>query len=213
MNNQSPYTLANRKIDPGKTLAFRPDGTPDNDDRTEIGPTPLAYREWQEAGIQPPNLEIMRQDRLNRLVTMLLERDYAGLLMTDPLNIRYATDSTNMQIWNMHNPFRACLLLADGYLVLWDYKNSSYLSEFNPLVKEVRSDASMFYFGSGDKVDDTATSLTGQIDELMRSHAGNNRRLAVDKIMIAGFRALEAIGIEVMEGEEVSEKARVIKGC
>ena len=68
------------------------------------------------------------------------------MLMFDPLNIRYATDSTNMQLWNTHNPFRAVLVCADGYMVIWDYKNAPFLSTFNPLVREQRSGADLFYF-------------------------------------------------------------------
>ena len=93
----------------------------------------------------------MRAYRLERITKMLAERDYGGLLVFDPLNIRYATDSTNMQLWNMHNPFRACLVCADGYMVLWDYKNSPFLADHNPLVREVRSGAGLFYFATGDK--------------------------------------------------------------
>jgi Xaa-Pro aminopeptidase len=37
-------------------------------------------------------------------------------------------------------------------------------------------------------------------------------RLAVDKIMLHGLRALEAQGFEIMEGEEVTEKSRSVKG-
>jgi Xaa-Pro aminopeptidase len=132
--------------------------------------------------------------------------------MFDPLNIRYATDSTNMQLWNTHNPFRAVLLCADGYMVIWDYKNAPFLSEFNPLVREQRSGASMFYFSNGDKVQQAASKFTAEVDELMRKHAGSNRKIAVDKIMVAGLRALEAKGFEVMEGEDLTEHARSIKG-
>ena len=46
----------------------------------------------------------------------------------------------------------------------------------------------------------------------MDVHARGNRRLAVDKIIVAGLRALEAEGFEIFEGEEVTEKARAIKG-
>ncbi len=46
----------------------------------------------------------------------------------------------------------------------------------------------------------------------MREHAAGNRRIAVDKIMVHGLRALEALGLEVMEGEEVTERTRAIKG-
>ena len=199
----------NRKIDPTRT---RPDGTPDDDNRIEIGPTPLAFGEWATAGLVAPDLKSMRRFRLDRLVKMLIERDLGGVLMFDPLNIRYATDSTSMQLWNMHNPFRACLVMADGYMVLWDYKNSPFLAAFNPLVREVRSGASMFYFATGDRGEAAAESFTGQVEELMAAHVGANKRLAVDKIMIAGYRALEAAGFDVHEGEEVTEKARSIKG-
>jgi hypothetical protein len=77
----------------------------------------------------------MRGFRHQRLVQCINARDYGALVMFDPLNIRYATDSTNMQLWNTHNnPFRALIICADGYMVIWDYKNSPFLSQFNPLV-------------------------------------------------------------------------------
>jgi len=140
------------------------------------------------------------------------DSDYGGLLMFDPLNIRYATDSTNMQLWNTHNPFRALLVCADGYMVIWDYKNSPFLSTFNPLVKEQRSGADFFYFDRGDKIAPAADAFTGQVLDLIAEHGGGNKRLAVDKIMLHGLRALERRGFEVMEGEEVTEKARSVKG-
>jgi Xaa-Pro aminopeptidase len=200
-----------RKIDPtrGATLA---DGTPNHNDRVEIGPTQLAFAEWQAAGLTPPNLEKMREYRWRRLTEGLVARDYGGLLMFDPLNIRYATDTTNMQLWNTHNPFRAVLLCADGHMVIWEYKNSPFLVTFNPLIREIRSGATFFYNSTGDRGADAATGFAAQVEEIMRAHAGTNRRLAVDKIMIAGLRALERRGFEVMEGEEVTERVRAVKG-
>ena len=200
-----------RKIDPtrGATLG---DGSPNDNDRVEIGPTQLAYREWEGAGLALPNLERMRDFRWRRLTQAITDRGYAGLLMFDPLNIRYATVSTNMQLWNTHNPFRAVLLCADGYMVIWDYKNSPFLSTFNPLVREQRSGADLFYFDRGDKVDVAADVFSNEVRVLLSEHAPGNKRLAVDKIMLHGLRALEAQGFEIMEGEEVTEKTRAIKG-
>jgi len=200
-----------RKIDPtrGTTL---PDGTPNDNNRVEIGPTQLAFQEWAAAGLTLPNLQNMRDHRWRRLTRHIVDRDLGGLLMFDPLNIRYATDTTNMQLWNTHNPFRAVLLCADGYMVIWDYKNAPFLADFNPLVRESRSGASMFYFSCGDKTEGDAKSFVGEVSELMQAHAGNNKRLAVDKIMVAGLRALERAGFEVHEGEEVTEKSRSVKG-
>ncbi|MDQ2067726.1 Xaa-Pro peptidase family protein [Xinfangfangia sp. CPCC 101601] len=205
------YSQTRRKIDParGTTLG---DGTPNDNDRVEIGPTQLAFGEWQAAGLILPNLEAMRSYRWKRLTQALVDRDIGGLLMFDPLNIRYATDTTNMQLWNSHNPFRAVLLCADGHMVIWEYKQAPFLVTFNPLVKELRSGASFFYNVCGDRTEADATSFAGQVDEVMRAHAGSNRRIAVDKIMVHGLRALERAGFEVLEGEVVTERARAIKG-
>jgi len=207
---QQPYRDS-RKIDPtrGATLG---DGTPNDADRIEIGPTRLAYGEWAEAGLTLPNLPAMREYRWQRLTRFIVDRGYGGLLLTDPLNIRYATDSTNMQLWNAHNPFRALLLCADGYMVLWDYKNSPFLSTFNPLVREQRSGADLFYFDRGDKVDVAADAFSNEVRVLMAEHSPGNMRLAADKLMLHGLRALEAQGFEIFEGEEVTEKARAVKG-
>ena len=200
-----------RKIDPtrGDILG---DGTPNDADRVEVGPTPLAFAEWAEAGLELPHLPTMREYRLGRLAEALVKRDYAGLLLTDPLNIRYATDSTNMQIWNMHNPFRAVLVCADGYMVLWDYKNGMFLSAFNPLVREVRTGADLFYFDRGDKVAEAAAVVARDIRGLLEEHVPGNLRLAADKPMLHFAHALEALGLTLFDGEEVAEKARSIKG-
>ena len=208
----TPHYSDRRKIDPtrGDRLG---DGTPNDNDRVEIGPTQLAFAEWQAAGLALPDLGRMREYRWRRLVAALAARDLGGLLLFDPLNIRYATDTTNMQLWNSHNPFRAVLLCADGYMVIWDYKQAPFLTSFNPLVREVRSGASFFYNVCGDHTAADAASFAGQVDEVMRAHAGTNRRLAVDKIMVHGLRALERAGFQVLEGEEVTERARAIKGA
>ncbi|HEU0222181.1 MAG TPA: dimethylsulfonioproprionate lyase DddP [Paracoccaceae bacterium] len=200
-----------RKIDPTRR---RPDGTPDDNDRVETGPTPLAFAEWQEAGIAAPDLAAMRAYRLDRLIAKIRERDYAGLLLFDPLNIRYATDAPNMQLWNTHNPYRACLVTADGHMIVWDFKGcGDLLTGFNPLVRETRGGgASFFYFTKGDATASRAAHFAAEVAAELRAHAGENRRLAIDKIMVHGLRAFEALGIEVMEGEELTEKARAVKG-
>ncbi|MBM2576845.1 aminopeptidase P family protein [Jannaschia sp. Os4] len=197
-----------RKIDPsrGATLA---DGSPNDNDRMEIGPTPLAFTEWEAAGLALPDLARMRRFRLDRLVAAIDARGWDGLLLFDPLNIRYATDSTNMQLWNAHNPFRAVLVRADGYVVLWDYRVATFLSGFNPLVRERRSGADLFYFDRGDGLEDVARAFAAEVVDLLR---GTDLRIGCDKPMIHALRALEATGVTVHPGEEATEKARSVKG-
>jgi len=212
----SPFSIPaqSRRIDPPRqrAAALRADGSVDDNDRSEIGPTPLAFAEWAALGLQVPQLATMREYRLQRICEQLAARDLGGILLFDPLNIRYATDSTNMQLWTTHNPARACFVAASGHVVLWDFHGCDHLSAHLPLVRELRSGASFFYFETGERTDEHARRFCAQVDELLRTHAGDNRRLAVDRIEVAGLRALDALGVQVQNGQAVTEFARLIKG-
>ncbi len=200
--------ITNRSTEIGK---LSPISANDND-RVEIGPTSLAFDEWEALGLECPDLDAMRRYRLARIQAELARRDLAGVLLFDPLNIRYATDTSNMQVWITHNHARACFVATDGYIVLWDFHSCSHLSGYLPLVRELRSGASFFYMESGDQVESHAARFVDSVNDILREHAGGNRRIAVDKIEIAGLRALDRAGIEVHDGQEVMELARVIKG-
>lgn len=207
-NGSGIHYADGRKIKPD----LKPDNTPNDNDRIEIGPTQLAFDEWAVAGISCPDLPAMRLFRLKRVRSAIVARGVAGVLLFDPLNIRYATDSTNMQLWNTHNPFRACLVTASGYMAIWEYKGSHHLSSFNPLVNEVKNGASLFYCASGDKTEKAATAFAGVVAELLERHVPGEKRLAVDKIMLHGADALRGIGFTLTDGEELMEKTRSVKG-
>ena len=189
-----------KKINPySRKSEFKLDGTPNFNDRVEIGPTQLAFDEWTNADLEIPNLQNMREFRVSRLVNEINSRKLDGVLVFDPLNIRYITDTTNMQLWNSHNPFRACFISNDGHIILWDYKGLDLLSSFNPLVKEVRNSASMFYFANGDNIKNDAFTFANEIKDILSKKNKKNLRLAVDKIQIHGLRALENLSINVLD--------------
>ena len=202
---------SNRKIDPSRRAHLQGDGTPADNDRVEIGPTGLAFSEWQEAGLTPPDLPSLREYRLARLQEQIIAHDCAGLLLFDPLNIRYATDSTNMQLWIAHNAARACFVPPSGKVVLFDFHSCAHLSAHLPLVGEVRGGASFFYFETGNRTDEHAAAFTEQILALMKKYGGRNNRLAVDKIENAGYAALSAKGVDILDGQLLTELARSIK--
>lgn len=204
---------SNRRIDPTRRAHLKPDLTPDDNDRVEIGPTGLAFTEWAAAGIEAPDMPALREYRLSRLQEQIRAHDCAGLLLFDPLNIRYATDTTNMQLWIAHNAARACFVPPEGEMVLWDFHNCEHLSAHLPLVGEVRHGASFFYFETGNHTADAARQFVGEVISLMREHGGENRRLAVDKIEHVGYASLIQQGIEVLEGQVLTEHARSIKNA
>ena len=202
---------SNRRIDPTRRAHLKPDLTPDDNDRVEIGPTDLAFAEWKAAGIEAPDMPALREYRLLRLQAQIRKHDCAGLLLFDPLNIRYATDTTNMQLWIAHNAARACFVPPEGKVILWDFHNCEHLSAHLPLVGEVRHGASFFYFETGDKTEAAAAQFVDEVIDVMKSHGGANKRLAVDKIETPGYVRLVEKGIEIIEGQMLTEHARAIK--
>jgi len=161
----------------------------------------------------PTDLDDVRLYRLNRIRDELKKHDYAGALLFDPLNTRYATDSTNMQIWCMHYETRCVLIMADGPVVLFDYANLAHLAEGLPTIDEYRVMNVFYYFAAGTSSEAWAKKFGQQIDDVLEKHGGANRRLAVDRLSHVGIDALRSLGIEIFDGQEVTEIARSIKSA
>ena len=193
----------NRKIDPSKS----PEKA-----NAFYEPTNLAIDEWRSDNLTLPDILSINSYRRNRILNEMSYQKIDAVLLFDPLNIRYATGTSNMILWNIHNPFRACLILSNGYCVLWDYqKNPFYLKTHDLDIDDVRNGASMFYFAKGDNVDKAANSFAKEINHLFISQKIKKRRLAIDKIMIEGLKELENLDFSIGNGEKLMEHARVIK--
>ncbi|WP_208539336.1 M24 family metallopeptidase [Algihabitans albus] len=161
----------------------------------------------------PPvsNPVALRAYRLARLRAELRARDYAGLLVTDPINIRYATGTSNMQVWALHNAVRYAFVPTEGPVVLFDFHGGLHLSAGIETVAEVRPALSWFYFIAGAQAPERAALWAREIADLLRAEGGGNRRLAVDKCEPLGVDALRREGVEIRDGQEVCERARAIK--
>lgn len=211
MNNNSLVVGSNRKIDPSRRAHLKADMTPDDNNRVEIGPTGLAFAEWEEAGLIAPHMPELREYRLARLQEQIRQADCAGLLLFDPLNIRYATDTTNMQLWTTHNAARACFVPPEGKVILWDFHNCEHLSAHLPLVGELRGGASFFYFETGDQTELHAKHFAAELVDIMHHYAPGNKRIAIDKIENAGYAALLEHHLTILDGQALTELARAIK--
>lgn len=206
-----------RKImpfDPGGTseeLEFRSREKAASLNQHVLGYGVLAEAEWAAAGIPAPDLPRMRRYRLERIRAELRRRDYAGALLYDPINIRYATDSTNMQVWVAHNPTRHCFVATDGPVILFDYHNCGHLSDHGGMVDEVRPAIAFLYDYGGDLKPKRIRKWAGEIAELVARHGGGNRRIAVDHLDAPAADELARHGVSVQDGEQLMQRARLIK--
>ena len=176
-----------------------------------LGPGEPAVSEWAAAGLDLPDLEITREYRLGRVRKKLREFEYAGIVLSDPLNIRYATSSTNMQVWITHNTSRYVFIATEGPVILFEFSHADYLSDPFPLIDEIRPVTDWYYFAAGDTLGNKAQRWAAEIVDLVSEHGGGNTRLALDRVNPEGAHALEDFGISIENGEEIMELARSIK--
>lgn len=181
--------------DSRKAIYLNPEGR----DRPLKSPIPhatlVAARAWRNA----------------RLRDKLVEHDVAGILLYDPVNIRYATDSSNMQIWTAHNATRYLLILNGGPAILFEYKGCEHLAQGLELIHQIRPATTWLYMTAAENAPARAKRWAAEIDSLIREHGGGNRRLAVDKMEPTGLDALRAEGLEIVEGQKLTQLARAKK--
>ena len=176
-----------------------------------LGPGELAESEWLRAGLANPDMTKIREYRLKRVREKLVEFDCAGILLYDPLNIRYATDSTNMSLWTSHNAARYALVMTEGPVIIFEFDAHEFLSNHNPLITEVRHAVTYLYFTAGDKSKERAKIWASEIVDIVKEHGKGNKRLALDHCAPEGIHELRSNGLELANGEEVMELARLIK--
>jgi Xaa-Pro aminopeptidase len=176
-----------------------------------IGYGALAEGEWAALGLDAPDMPAARRWRLARIRAELVKRDLAGIVVYDPLNVRYATDSTDMQLWCTHNAVRYAFVATEGPVILWDFHNCEHLSHHLELIDEIRHGKAWFYYEAGEHAEARARRWAAEIADVLNGCSGGNKRLAVDNINPYGVQALAAHGISVHDGQEVMEHARTVK--
>jgi len=161
----------------------------------------------------PADLGAVRRYRLERVREKLRAFDYAGILLFDQVNCRYACDATNMQIWCSHYETRCVFIAAGGPLILFDYGNYPHVAEGIDTIDEYRAHTSFYFFAAGPRGEEKAGEFGKVIADLVKTHGGGNARLAVDRLSHLGCDALRRRGLSIHDGLEVMELARAVKSA
>ena len=157
------------------------------------------------------NFELLRSYRLERVKKELEKRDIGACILFDPVNVRYALDSTNMSVYNMHSLNRYCFIPVNGSVILFEFFNCEQFSKHLKLIDEVRVGTTWDYFVHGDQADKQLKKWVEEVTHLMDLHCGKNKRIAIDVCNAPAILALAKTDLKILEGKEILEQARVIK--
>jgi len=156
------------------------------------------------------NFTKLRSYRLDRVKKELEKNNLEACILFDPVNVRYALDTVNMSVYNMHNLTRYCFIPVNGPIILYEYFNCEKLSNHLNLINEIRPAITWDYFSNGDQAGIQLEKWINEVKDLSNSYF-KTKKLAIDVINGPAITALNKLGIEVVDAKSIVEQARVIK--
>ena len=160
--------------------------------------------------IDEPAIRAFRAERIRQ---ELRRQDHEAVLVVDPINLRYATGTRNMQVWTMHNIVRYALVFAHGPTVLFDLATGRHLNTGLDNVTDIRTSVPFDYMLVAGNAGPMANRWARQIRETLREHGCAADSLAVDRADTLMVRSLDALRVRVADGKSVLEHARAIKSA
>ena len=152
----------------------------------------------------------LRSYRLERVRKELVKNNLEACILFDPVNVRYALDTVNMSVYNMHNLTRYCFVPVNGPTILYEYFNCEILSKHLNLIDEIRPAITWDYFSNGDQADNQLLKWINEIKDLSKNYF-KSKKIAIDVLNGPAVAALNKEGIEVVDAKLILEQARVIK--
>ena len=160
---------------------------------------------------QRVDMERLRNGRVERAKKVLADSNCGALLCFDMNNIRYIT-ATHIGTWAQDKLNRFCLLPQDDEPIMWDFGSAARHHQlYNPWL-EGRSRAGISTLRGAmspesGRAEDVAKKIRIELDErdLLDAPVG------VDAIELPVLFALQAEGIEVVDGQQLMQQARLVK--
>ena len=151
----------------------------------------------------------LRSYRLDRVKKELEKQNIEACILFDPVNVRYALDTTNMSVYNLHNLTRYCFIPVNGPVILYEFFGCENNAKHLNLIDEIRPAITWDYFSHGDQAEKELKKWVNDVKDLSKYF--KSKKVAIDVINGPAVTALNKEGIEVVDAKSVLEQARVIK--
>src|SRR6266446_4534623 len=163
--------------------------------------------DWEER----VNFERLRTQRLARIKKLLKESEMGALLCFDMNNIRYIT-ATHIGTWAMDKLARFSFLAQDDEPIMWDFGSAARHHQlYSPWLGERSRAGISTQRGAMSPESGRAEDVARKIRIELEGYGLQNEPVGVDVIEPPVMFALQAMGIPVVDGQQVFLAARKIK--
>src|SRR5918996_646634 len=164
--------------------------------------------DWEER----VRFDRLREERLARISSLLAGSELGALLCFDMTNIRYIT-ATHIGTWAQDKLNRFCLLPQGDQPIMWDFGSAARHHQlYNPWLGEERSRAGISTLrGAMAPEAGRAENVAEKIRHELAERDLLGEPVGVDALEPPVLFALQSEGIEVVDGQQMMQKARIIK--
>src|SRR3954453_3070956 len=164
--------------------------------------------DWEER----VRFDRLREERLQRIKAQLEASELGALLCFDMTNIRYVT-ATHIGTWAQDKLNRFCLLPRGEEPIMWDFGSAARHHQlYNPWLGEGRSRAGISTMrGAMSPQSGRAEDVAEKIRVELEQRGLLNEPVGIDAIEPPVLFALQAAGIDVVDGQQLMQAARIIK--
>ena len=177
-------------------------------ERSDLSGIVLLDRAPESEGI---DLKAVRAYRLGRVRAEMAKRDLAAVILSDPINIRYATGTRNMQVFSMRNAPSRYLLLTAEKSILFEFTGCLHLADGFETVDEVRPARTASFVAAGPAIAEREKVWAAEMADLITSLVGKNVSVGMERMNAGAAIALQNLGFRIVDAQEPVEMARAIK--
>ncbi len=157
------------------------------------------------------DLKAVRLYRRDRLRAEMARRAVDAVILSDPINIRYASGTRNMQVFSMRNaPSRYLLLTADR-AILFEFTGCLHLAEGFETLDEVRPATTASFVAAGHKIAARESKWAAEMAELIIELTGRGATVGLERLNAGTVMALEREGLRLVDAQVAVERARAVK--
>ena len=177
-------------------------------ERADLSDIALLDRAPESEGI---DLAAVRLYRLGRVRQEMAARDIGAVILSDPVNIRYATGTRNMQVFSQRNtPARYLVLTADRS-ILFEFTGAEHLGEGYETVDEVRPSRTASFVAAGPHVAERERAWAEEMADLIGGLVGRGATVGLERLNAGVAIALAGQGLRIVDAQEPVEMARAVK--
>lgn len=177
-------------------------------ERSDLAGVVLLDRAPESEGI---DLSAVRLYRLGRVREQMKLFGVDAVVLSDPINIRYATGARNMQVFCQRNAPSRYLLLTAHKSILFEFTGCLHLGHGFETIDEVRPSKTASFVAAGPEIvvreKAWATEMAGLIDELV----GKGATVGLERLNAGTAIALKDCDLQIVDAQQPVEMARSVK--